>query len=161
MDWKTLFLSADGRIDKRDFWIGFAILFVAGLVLGMIPVLGLISILLIYPWVCVYAKRLHDFGRSAWLILAPVAVTAVLMIAAIALGGMAMMGAGLANNETAMAGSALAMGGAIAGVALLSFLIWIGFALWVGLTNGDPAENRFGPPPVSLTSGAASPPPAV
>ena len=65
MNWQFLFLSANGRIGQKDFWIGFLILFVAGIILGMIPVLGqIISIALIYPWVCLYSKRLHDFGKT-------------------------------------------------------------------------------------------------
>jgi uncharacterized membrane protein YhaH (DUF805 family) len=43
----------------------------------------------------------------------------------------------------------------------VAFLINIGFVLWVGLTDSTPGDNRFGPPPVSLTSGAASPPAAA
>ena len=32
MDWKTLFLDAKGRIGQKDFWIGFLILFVGGII---------------------------------------------------------------------------------------------------------------------------------
>ncbi|HEX2561087.1 DUF805 domain-containing protein, partial [Phenylobacterium sp.] len=156
---KTLFLTADGRIGKRDFWIGFAILFGIGFVAGMIPVLGqIISLVLIYPTVCVFSKRLHDFGKTGWLYLAPVGITVVLMIVMGVTGGMAFMGAGFAGNEAAAAGSAMAGMGLIFALALLGFAVWVGFLLWVGLTNGDQADNRYGPPPVSLTGGTASPP---
>ena len=40
MDWKTLFLSANGRIGRQPFWIGVAILIVAGMVLNFIPIIG-------------------------------------------------------------------------------------------------------------------------
>jgi uncharacterized membrane protein YhaH (DUF805 family) len=159
MDWKTLFLTADGRIGKRDFWIGFAILFVANLVLGMIPFLGmLISLLLIYPTVCIYSKRLHDAGRTAWLMLVPFGVVVVCMIIAFMMGGAALMGAGMAGSDSAAGAAAMAGMGGAALVIMLGFLVNIAFVLWVGLSNGDPGENRFGPPPVSLTGGTASPP---
>lgn len=159
MDWKTLFLTADGRIGKRDFWIGFAIVFGAGIVAGMIPVLGqIISIALIYPTVCVFSKRLHDFGKTGWLYMAPVAITIVLVLVIGLTGGMAMISAGMAGNEAAAAGSAMAGMGMILAMALLMLVVWVGFALWVGLANGDPGDNRYGPPPVSLTGGTASPP---
>lgn len=159
MDWKTLFLTADGRIGKRDFWIGFAILFVAGLVLGMIPLLGqIVSIALIYPWVCVYSKRLHDMGKTGWLVLAPVGVMVVAFIIAFMMGGAALMGAGMAGSDAAAGTAAMAGMGGAALVILLACLANLAFLLWVGLSNGDPGENRFGPPPVSLTGGTASPP---
>jgi len=153
MDWKTLFLTADGRIGQRDFWIGFAILFVAGLVLGMIPVIGqIVGILLIYPNVCLYSKRLHDFGKSGWLQLVPMAIMFVAMVLAIFSGGagiMASMGGGSAATAGAMAGFGMA-----AMVMGLAALIGLAFLLWVGLSKGDPGDNRYGPPPRQLVGGS-------
>lgn len=159
MDWKTLFLTADGRIGKRDFWIGFAILFGVGFIAGWIPLIGMIvSLALIYPWVCLQAKRLHDMGKTGWLMLAPMAVAIICSIVGMGIAGMAMMGAGMAGNEAAAAGAAVAgFGGALLAFGIAG-LIGLAFLLWVGLTNGEPGENRFGPPPVSLTGGVASPP---
>lgn len=159
MDWKTLFLTADGRIGKRDFWIGFAILFVANLVLGMIPVLGaLISLALIYPMVCLYSKRLHDFGKTGWLTAIPFVVMALALVVGLITGGMAVIGMGAAGSDQAAAGAAMAGLGMFGGLMALAGLIALGFLLWVGLTNGDPSDNRYGPPPVSLTGGTATPP---
>lgn len=159
MDWKTLFLTADGRIGKQDFWIGFAIIFVVNFVLGMIPVLGMIvSIALIYPMVCLYSKRLHDFGKTGWLTLVPFGAGVVGMLLAVMMGGAAIMGAGLAGNDSAAAGAAMAGMGGAALVLMAVGLVCLVFLLWVGLTSGDPGENRYGPPPVSLTGGTASPP---
>ena len=31
--------------------------------------------LLAYGWICLYAKRLHDIGRSGWLTMAPILAT--------------------------------------------------------------------------------------
>lgn len=143
MDWKRLFLSAEGRVGRRDFWIGFAIIFVASIVLGAIPVIGqIIGLLLIWPQVCVHAKRLHDMGRTAWLILIPFVVTIAAMGFVAVTGGLALMGAAGEDYETA-AGAGAASGLAI----LVAFLVGVGFLLWVGLSPGQAGPNRFGEEP--------------
>ena len=72
MDWKSLFLSADGRIRRSEFWIGWLVIFAVNALLGW--VIPLLSILLIYPTVCIFSKRLHDMGKTGWLQLAPIVV---------------------------------------------------------------------------------------
>jgi uncharacterized membrane protein YhaH (DUF805 family) len=72
MNWQHLFLSFAGRTSKRDFWIGFAALFAAGMVANLLPVIGAAaSGALIYPWTALIAKRPHDFGTSGWFVLIP------------------------------------------------------------------------------------------
>ena len=72
MDWGKLFLSAEGRIGRQDYWIGVLILFALWIVSHLAHVFApFIWLLMLYPWVCVIAKRLHDFGKSGWLILIP------------------------------------------------------------------------------------------
>src|SRR5688572_13803743 len=76
MDWKALFLSFGGRISQRDFWIGFAIVMVASMLVNLIPGIGpLLGLALLWPQMAIHTKRLHDFGRSAWLLLVPAAVS--------------------------------------------------------------------------------------
>ena len=150
-----MFLQANGRIGQRDFWIGFAILFVAGIVLNLIPVIGTIAgILLIYPWVCVYSKRLHDMGKTGWLAAVPFGVFFAAMVLTLIAGGAAMFGA--ASGSAVGAGSAMAAVGMIGLVMMLAFLVWIAFTLWLGLTKGDAATNQYGPPPVSMTGSTAT-----
>jgi uncharacterized membrane protein YhaH (DUF805 family) len=146
MDWKTLFLDANGRIGQKDFWIGWLVLFVAGFILGLIPVIGfLIAIANIYFSICLHAKRLHDMGKTAWLMLIPFGASVVGMAIAFAVGGAAMFAGAMGDDATAAAGAA---GGMIAAILvfLVIFVVNIGFLLWVGLTKGDPMDNRFGPP---------------
>lgn len=148
MDWKKLFLSADGRSAQTEFWIGFAILFVAGLILGMVPLIGqVITLLLIYPTVCVFSKRLHDFGKTGWLAALPYAAGVVFAIIAFMVGGAAMLTGLAGGGDEAAAAGALAGAGTIVLLALAMFVFYVGFVLWVGLSKGDPAPNKYGPPP--------------
>lgn len=148
MDWKNLFLSAQGRIGQNDFWIGFAILFVSGMILGMIPFVGL---LLIYPNVCVFAKRLHDFGKTGWLYLVPIGITILLMIVGFMAGGAAMF-AGAAGGDAAASAAALGSMGLLMILIVLGLIVYFGFVLWVGLAKGDPDTNAYGPPPGGLVT---------
>jgi uncharacterized membrane protein YhaH (DUF805 family) len=155
MNWQGLFLQANGRIGQKDFWIGFAILFVAGIVLNLIPVIGMIAgILLIYPWVCVYSKRLHDMGKTGWLAAVPFGVFFVAMVLTVIAGGAAMFGA--ASGSTVGAGGAMAALGMMGLVMMIAFLVWIGFTLWLGLTKGEAGTNQYGAPPVSMTGTTAT-----
>lgn len=149
MDWKSLFFSAEGRIGRGEFWIGWLVLLGVGVVTGWIPLIGmLVSLVAIYCAVCIYAKRLHDMGKTGWLQVIPIAVC-------ILAGGWAVMSIGFGAALSAMSGgsdeavAASALGGLGMGMLGLgvAFLVSIGFLLWVGLTPGEPAANRFGAPP--------------
>lgn len=77
-DWKYLFTSFDGRINRAPFWAGVLVLIGANIVLAIIgSILGMIfgplsylstiaSLILIYPAVALYAKRWHDQAKSGW-----------------------------------------------------------------------------------------------
>lgn len=142
IDWRTLYLSAQGRIGRRDFWIGAAGLIVVGLVAGLIPVAGaLASLALIFPWTCLMAKRLHDLGHSAWLAL----------IAAVpaAISGALGLFTALAASNIATLGVAMASAGLALTVSTLALLVSLGFLLWVGLKPGEASPNACGATPTS------------
>lgn len=78
MDWKRLYLSFDGRINRKPFWIG---LIVLGLVNVGVQIIisfafpdsntaviltALVTLLYLYPMVAIYVKRCHDRGKSGW-----------------------------------------------------------------------------------------------
>ena len=77
-DWKYLFTSFDGRINRAPFWAGVIVLIVANIALSIIgailgniaPFLSIIvsiaSLVLIYPALALYAKRWHDRSKSGW-----------------------------------------------------------------------------------------------
>ena len=97
MDLQYVLLNPNGRIAQREFWIGVGLLICGNVVSGIIPALGgLIWLFLIYVGVCVYGKRLHDTGRSAWLHLVPWAITlALTSVGGVLMGGAVVMeGAG-------------------------------------------------------------------
>lgn len=160
MDWKFLFLSAEGRIGQRDFWLAMLMLFAANIVSGFVPVLGqLVMLAILFASVCVTSKRLHDFGKSGWLQLVPLGAMLVLSFVAAAIIGVGAFASSATGNSGMMFGASW-FGASIA--ALLMFLVGIGFLLWVGLSKGDAGPNRFGPPQTvsaftAAGAGAASP----
>lgn len=80
MDWKYLFTSFDGRINRAKFWAGVGVLFVGAIVAiildnvvgttiqqlpyGYIYILYVIAS--IYFALALYTKRWHDRGKSGW-----------------------------------------------------------------------------------------------
>ena len=138
MNWFPLFLSLDGRIGRKEFWIGAVVLICIGLLAGLMPIIGpLVSLALIAPWICLMAKRLHDFGRSAWLAL----------IALIPSAGSAALGlfTALAATNAATMGAAFAGAGLTLAVSFIALIVSLGFLIWVGVKPGDLQPNAHGP----------------
>jgi len=74
----NLLFDPNGRVGQRDFLRGAILLTGFGIVaqvlsiyggtmIGMI--MGLLNLATLYCYLCVYGKRLHDSGRSAWMFL--------------------------------------------------------------------------------------------
>ncbi|HAO00045.1 MAG TPA: anthranilate synthase component I [Planctomycetaceae bacterium] len=69
IDFQKLLLTVDGRIGRQTFWIGFAALFVAGMINGLIIgsisliLATLVSLALAVPAYCVSIKRSNDRGH--------------------------------------------------------------------------------------------------
>ena len=157
MNWQTLLLSPEGRMSQGSFWLCALILFVAWVLSHLFHVFApIIWLLLLYMWICVYAKRLHDFGRSAWLILLPAVVGMGAVFMGLLFGGLSAIGAIVAMATHGGEPSAWAAMFAGLGI-MLAFLAVAGvakviFLLWVGLSPGDPGDNRYGPPPAPATA---------
>ena len=100
MDWKSLFLSLDGRTNRQPFWLGLLAMIIATWVLEfvlfgafgvslmptvdpnadpaaaaaaasammskMIVPMGILWLIIIWPAICLYAKRWHDRDKSGW-----------------------------------------------------------------------------------------------
>jgi uncharacterized membrane protein YhaH (DUF805 family) len=148
MDWKSLFFSAEGRIGRQAFWIGWLMLLGVHVVAGHLPLVGqVLSLAAIYAWVCLSAKRLHDMGRTGWWQLLPVLLGPVLVIgSAVSIG----FGAILAEavNGDASFGALAGLGGLFVSLAV-AFLAVIGFTLWLGTSEGQAGDNRYGEPPLT------------
>ena len=146
-DWQKLLFSFEGRTRRSHFWIGWLICLGVGVVAGWIPPLaGLVSLLLIWPNVAITVKRLHDMGHSGWLAAIPWVVNIVgVCFAVFIIGFSAIFNSAALDREEPAAIFAL-LGPAI-GIVLLLTLVNLGFLLWVGVTDSQPGDNRFGPNP--------------
>ena len=146
-DFQTAMFSFQGRLRRQHFWISWLILLGIGTVGNFIPFLGfLISLGLIWPNIAITVKRLHDMGQTGWLTAIPYVVSFVGMIVGISIMGVSMFTnmEALENEDPA---AILALLGPIFGIFGLVFLVSVGFLIWIGATESQPGENRFGPNP--------------
>src|SRR5262249_53015531 len=97
MNWNKFLVSPQGRIGRQSYWLFMGLSFVVSLIAMAIdgvafsnfengPLARIVSLASVFPSICIQTKRLHDFGRSGWLQLAPVA-TAVPAVPIIIVGG--------------------------------------------------------------------------
>lgn len=146
-DFKTALFSFQGRLRRQHFWISWLICLGIGVVAGWIPFLGiLISLALIWPNLAITVKRLHDIGRTGWLAAIPFVVGVVGIIGIFATIGTAYMTnyAAIENEDPAAIFGLL---GPSIGIVLLIGLIQLGFLIWIGVTDSQRGDNRFGPNP--------------
>jgi uncharacterized membrane protein YhaH (DUF805 family) len=140
------YFSPNGRVGRQLFWLCLAPLWVVARTRSHLPIVGtLIGLLLIYPWVCVYAKRLHDIGRTGWWTILP-------MVLAFAAKWTVVLG--IAPVFYAELGPPTAYRWLWFTVAVLVNAAYLGAVLWIGVTKSAPGLNRFGPPPGKTTSQA-------
>lgn len=145
-NFQQVLFSFNGRIRRQHFWIGWLICLGAGVVLGWIPLLGtLLSIALIWPNLAISVKRLHDMGQSGWLIVIPWIAGIGGVIAAFMTVGVAALTSGYVNTDDPAA--VLAIIGPMFGILGIVALIQLGFLLWIGISDGQRGDNRFGPDP--------------
>ena len=74
MDFRSLFFDPQGRISPRAFGQGYVLLTGALLMITVFsivvsPGFGILQYVLVFPFVCIFSKRLHDAALSAWLML--------------------------------------------------------------------------------------------
>jgi uncharacterized membrane protein YhaH (DUF805 family) len=146
----TLLLSPNGRIGRRDFWIGFAFVMVGSLLAGALPVIGpILGLVLLWPQIVIHVKRLHDFGWSGWLLLLPFAVSVTCTVLMVMGGGEALASA--TPNELVKLMGAPEMRKPMLYLEI-AFAVEVAFLGWVGFTKGDAEANKFGPAPASQSS---------
>lgn len=160
MDWNNLFLSLDGRISRKPYWIGVLSILVATLILyqianwlglfswqdfadpqSSVPWINLvITLLLVYPGLAVTIKRLHDRNRTGWWggLLYGLAVLSTILDA-VGLSG--------TQDEPSMLGL-------VFGLAVFVIAVW--FFIELGFLRGTQGPNRFGPDPLGARQADAS-----
>ena len=158
----NLLFSPNGRINPSEFSKAAIILIVLGVILslpelfgmtGIATIAGLISFLLLYPWVVIWIKRYHDAGKSGWTCLLPIVIyiIAAIVLMSVLLGGEFMAifqaaseGASQAETE-ALAEGMLGKGAQVkllVATTVLSLAVALGFN---SMIKRDDHENQFGP----------------
>jgi uncharacterized membrane protein YhaH (DUF805 family) len=131
--WIALFTSPVGRISRLQFWLhGVLPIFVVGLVLGWIPLVGiLVWLALTWASVCISFKRFHDVGYPGWWSLAII----VPMVAGVFLtvGAFYVTGFGILAKL----------------LWIVSFLVWLAQMLFVYVRAGQEGPNQYGPDPLA------------
>ena len=127
--WSTLFVHLNGRTSRGHFLA--ALLPLAVIVLsytysGPDLYAPWAVLVLLYPAVVLHVRRLHDMGRTGWLMLVPAALTVVAM--------------GIWAERISL-GTQLDVV-----VPLAALVVFLGFALWGCIARGQAETNAFGPP---------------
>lgn len=143
LDWRHAFLSLEGRLSRRDYWICYLLLAVlAALCTALVESMAgiylkeasmemksksaaVVFILTLYPQIAVFIKRLHDFGWSGWWTL-PAAVVAFLAALSFPYA------TSLIDGERQASW-------------LFRLLLW-SLVIYVGARAGNAGVNKFGPP---------------
>ena len=145
-DFATAMFSFNGRLRRQHFWISWLILFGVGLVLNFIPFLNLLGFVLLWPHLAIGVKRLHDMGKAGWLIAIPyVVMIGGWVFAFMSIGVSAFMNAQALENEDPAV--ILSTFGPALGILSLTWLVAVGFWLWIGLSDSQPGDNKYGPNP--------------
>lgn len=157
-----LLFSPSNRIGPADFQKGALVLIVIAFLVALLPLVGsspllvtlggLIGLVLLYPWVCIWIKRLHDAGKSGWFII--LAIIAWMIVNAIVgmivvqfFGGGAAFSSdpqGLQDffSQISQQSRANALPNAIAGAVVSLIVVFAANAL----LSSDPGDNQYGPP---------------
>ncbi len=160
----NLYFSPKGRIGPAAFQQAAITLIAISFILNVLPllsfglaaILGLVGIILIWPWICIWIKRLHDAGKSGWMLLLILLVMIILSMIASQVVNMIVGVDQAALQEAAMnadggimgmfsavqtASKALILPNAISG-AIVGLVIVFGANK---LLKSDPEENQYGP----------------
>jgi uncharacterized membrane protein YhaH (DUF805 family) len=158
MDFRYLYTSFEGRINRKPFWIASLIMMAAAIVVTMVivmpttmmsPGLGIflsliIWLALLYPVVALGVKRLHDRGKPGHLMAVFLAPSVIMQL----------------GDLLGITGSTQVVGGEI--IHLPNMLGWLlivvslGVAIWalveLGFLKGTTGPNAYGPDPLAGTT---------
>lgn len=166
-----LLFNPNGRIGRNRFWQGMVILTVASVLVAagfrMVALpLAFVHFVLIYPYICVVGKRLHDAGLTAWLVL--LVWLAAMVINQVTSG---ILGAFMISPETletyekvmelieqnqvepAMEGMMIILRDTVPLVVVTTIVVGAVIALGLGFLRTEPRENKHGPVPGADAAG--------
>jgi uncharacterized membrane protein YhaH (DUF805 family) len=161
----NLLFNPNGRIARNRFFQGMVVLTVASVLIVagntmVSKMIGFLNLLMIFPYICVFGKRLHDAGTTAWWVLVIwLGSMLVAFILGLVLGGFFMTPEMVEIQEEMS--ERLAAGdfaGFMTGTEILSdkmlplnILTTIGsnlvLAIIIGALKTEPRENKHGPVP--------------
>jgi uncharacterized membrane protein YhaH (DUF805 family) len=166
-----LFFSPNGRIDQTAYWRAVWILCGISVAISVAsifvtPIIGLLSLGVMWAWIAVHAKRFHDNGKTGWYMLAIIVMAAIISyILGMILPGLFGFDQAAYQREV---NSAMSGGGGFAemmelmnesqrAMVLPNILSTVLMTAIIGVVMGqfktDPGDNQYGAGP----GGASSP----
>ena len=162
MSLMNVLFAPNGRINPSQFQTGALVLLGIGFVMALLSLTGnaalmgvqtLVGLALIYPWVVLWRKRLHDNGKSGWFLVLIVLVWFILsmivgQVVTMMFAGDMMQAmedvTGFSQMMQAQAQLAqeLALPNAISSLVVGLIVVFGANAI----LKSDPQENRYGPP---------------
>jgi len=139
MDWLSLLNSFEGRIGRKTFWIGMAVL-VAAEILGHLiaqaiqgdRLSAIVDLAFTYPEFAISAKRAHDRDLPIWILIVFFGGGAVLDL-------LTVLGLAGSNDQPSVLSLVIAVPFTVLLVALL---------IELGFRRGTIGPNQYGPDPV-------------
>jgi uncharacterized membrane protein YhaH (DUF805 family) len=140
MDWVYLLSSFEGRISRKTFWIGIAVLIAAELAGYLIAqalqgdrLSAIVDLAFVYPEFAIAAKRAHDRDLPIWILVVFFGGGAVLdLLTVLELSG--------GNDQPSLMSLMIAVPFTVLLVALL---------IELGFRRGTVGPNQYGPDPVA------------
>lgn len=171
MSLMNVLFAPNGRISPSQFQTGALVLLGIGFVMALLSLTGntalmgvqtLVGLALIYPWVVLWRKRLHDNGKTGWFLLLVLLVWFILsmignQIITMMFAGDMMQAMEDVTGFSQMLQAQAQLAQELALPAAISSLV-VGLIVVFGanaILKSDPQENRYGPPPGG--EGAAAP----
>lgn len=154
MDFKYLFTSFEGRIGRKDFWLGLLVIIIASFVL--IGVLGILtwvlpvsfvslvgSLIMLYPALALSLKRLHDRNKAAkpwaYIMFGPGILTNIMQA----------MGVGFTTTEIQGELVTYPSNGLATALSVITAIVGLWVLVELGFLKGTTGDNQFGSDPVS------------
>jgi uncharacterized membrane protein YhaH (DUF805 family) len=159
----SFYFSPLGRISRSQYWLRFVLPYIAIVVVLRIAshlsgrqsaaavaisiILGIFSLVALWPSIAVLVKRIHDRDKSGWLVLVSLIPSMLFTILLFIWVGAAVIA--VAAGQTATAAPSL---GVLGIVVILLALVVLGIHIWFfiefGCMRGTIGANRFGADPV-------------